>query len=161
MRSFSSFSEGYPDWKERNNADSIKGLTRSYPWHWINGEGMQGRVLAGNIEVLDWILATRGMKDLLFLLETSEEMPAPVHMSRMLRSLAVMGFFEGASGIAFGRFRGYSKTMRMEMWRSVMQVLLREQELDFGHTDPYFPIPVRTKIRIEEESIELLESFAT
>ena len=86
----------------------------------------------------------------------------------MLRSLGIAGVLGRVSGIAFGRFRGYNKDMRDRVHSTIQRVLETEFGLsntpvvsgvDFGHTDPYFPIPVGIRTQIREEKVTLLETL--
>lgn len=173
MRRFPRYSEGYGDWGKGN----VSGINRRHPsppWHWLNGHEMEGTVFAANIEVLDFLRGTEYaptpemLSGCLLLLETSEEVPGPVQVERYLRSFAACGWLSGIRGMGFGRFRGYNAHMRKEVEERIMEVVQTEcgyrdmpvvTDLDFGHTDPQFPVPVGTKVRISANEMQLLESF--
>ena len=136
---------------------------------------MQGEIFAANIEVFDWLRGTdyfppnSFFKGKLLLLETSEEVPSPTAVERMLRSLNIMGIIDQNKGLAFARFRGYTEKMNIEMEWILERMLLKEFSksnlpivagLDFGHTDPYFPLPNLISAKVENHRIILLESFA-
>ena len=175
MKRFHAYSEGYPDWAKSGSAGSINELKKSYGWNWAVGESMTGRIFAANIEVFDWLRGTaffpqkQIFDDAILLFETSEEVPPPVAVERLIRNLGLVGILDRINGLAFGRFRGYSKSKRKDVMERVGRVLSTEfdcsdiplmEGIDFGHTDPYFPIPVGVKARISNDQIELLESFA-
>ena len=74
------------------------------------------------------------------------------------------------AGLAFARFRGYTEGMTVEMERILERMLEKEfvnsglpivTGLDFGHTDPYFPIPNLIRVKVNGHEIKLLESFAS
>ena len=175
MRRFPAYSEGYPDWAKSGSNGSIHKLKKSYGWSWSVGDGMTGRIFAANIEVFDWLRGTpffpqkSVFDDAILLLETSEEMPLPITVERLVRNLGIGGILERINGLAFGRFRGYTSGQRNDVMKRVGRVLSTEfglsetplmEGIDFGHTDPCFPIPVGVRSRIANDEIELLESFA-
>ena len=175
MKRFPAYSEGYPDWAKSGSDGSINRPMKSYRWNWTVGDSMNGRILAANIEVFDWMRGTKFFPQTpmfdgsILLLETSEEMPSPVTVERLVRNLGMCGILERINGLAVGRFRGYIKSQRKDVMKRVLRVLSAEfdcgdtplvEGIDFGHTDPYFPIPVGVKARIANDEIELLESFA-
>ncbi|MBX8638154.1 MAG: LD-carboxypeptidase [Thermoplasmata archaeon] len=175
MRRFPAYSEGYPDWAKSGSNGSIHKLKKSYGWSWSVGDSMTGRIFAANIEVFDWLRGTpffpqkSVFDDAILLLETSEEMPLPITVERLVRNLGIGGILERINGLAFGRFRGYTSGQRNDVMKRVGRVLSTEfglsetplmEGIDFGHTDPCFPIPVGVRFRIANDEIELLESFA-
>jgi muramoyltetrapeptide carboxypeptidase LdcA involved in peptidoglycan recycling len=176
MEGFHEFSEGYPDWRSSTEASAISKKQHAEEWKWINGDSMKGRIFAANLEVLDSLRGTdhfplkEYLKGHMLLLETSEEVPKPLQVARTIRNFAVTGILDTVTGIGLGRYRGYSGDMKMEVRARIADVLRKEfgledlpfvDGLDFGHTDPYFPLPVGIKAHIEGNSITFLESFAT
>ncbi len=175
MRRFPAYSEGYPDWAKSGSNGSINKLKKSHGWSWSVGDSMSGRIFAANIEVFDWLRGTpffpqkSVFDDAILLLETSEEMPLPITVERLVRNLGIGGILERINGLAFGRFRCYTSGQRNDVMKRVGRVLSTEfglsetplmEGIDFGHTDPCFPIPVGVRSRIANDEIELLESFA-
>ncbi len=174
MQRFPYYSEGYPDWSRSEDFRAINNPVKSYGWNWINGDGMQGKIFAANLETLDLLRGSVYFPSLInfdhiiLLLETSENVPTPYQVEVMIRSLGITGVLDRIDGIAFGRFRGYSKEMRADATSRIMRVLRDElglgeipfvEGLDFGHTDPYFPVPVGIRARIQGDKITLLESL--
>ena len=137
---------------------------------------MEGEIFAASIEVLDWLRGTEYFppvsffKGKLLFLETSEEIPSPVAVERMLRSLNILGVMDQIAGLAFARFRGYTDKMTVGI-ESILERMLEKEfvnsglpivtGLDFGHTDPYFPIPNLIRVKVNGHEIKLLESFAS
>lgn len=174
MKRYGSYSEGYPDWKAKGATGAVNRKKRSPKWQWIVGESMKGRIFAGCIETVDalrgtqWLKSAEDFEGALILLETSEEMPSPLAVERYVRNLGIMGFLEASAGMAFGRFRGYSPKQRDDVMRRIARVMRVEfgcgdkplaAGLDFGHTDPYFPIPVGVEAEISGDRIRLAESL--
>ncbi len=174
MSGYDEYSQGYPNWKTSNDPGAVNEMEKSPGWNWIVGDSMTGRNFAANIEVLDWLRGTpyfpklELMNDTVLLLETSEEVPSPLAVQRMLRNLGNCGVLERIRGLAFGRFRGYNSEMHERVIENIKAVLTTEfsldtlplvEGIDFGHTDPYLPIPVGINIRLSGNDLTLLESY--
>ncbi len=176
MKRFRKYSQGYPDWRTSEDPGAVKEIIDSNKWNWINGSRMEGKIFAANIEVLDWMRGTRYFPELSFfsdkilLLETSEEIPSPLAVERMIRNLEIIGVIDLIRGLAFGRFRGYTEEMQNEANKRIERMIKIEFKdkdipvvggLGFGHTDPYFPIPNGIPAVVEKSYIQLKESFTT
>ncbi len=174
MERFEQFSEGYPNWSHTADFSAVNTPVKSYHWNWVNGDRMQGKIFAANLETLDLLRGSvyfpqlSNLDDSILLLETSENVPTPYQVEVMVRGLGINGVLERINGLAFGRFRGYSKEMRSDVVSRIMRILKFEvgseekplvEGLDFGHTDPYFPVPVGIHARIQGDKFTLLESL--
>jgi muramoyltetrapeptide carboxypeptidase LdcA involved in peptidoglycan recycling len=131
-------------------------------------------LFGGNLEILEflkgspyWPAGDEWMGKLL-LLETSEEMPSPKVVRRALRSWGIAGLFERLSGILVGRARGYAPEAKAELDRTLRQVVGEEfgcprlpivTNLDFGHTDPQWVLPLGVTAELDAElgTLRLLE----
>ncbi len=175
LNAFPWYSEGYPDWSEGDPA-RINEMKRSVPWRWLQGSYMSGRIFAGCIEVLDWVRGTpywpgpEFWDGVLLFLETSEEVPSPLAVERFLRLYGIQGILGRIGGLAFGKFRGYSDAMREEVEGRILRVVTEEfgidglpvlSGVDFGHTDPRFPLPIGINAEIgdSKDSLRLLDSM--
>ena len=80
----------------------------------------------------------------------------------------MQGAFEAVSGILIGRARGYTDAEKAELDETVRHVVAGEfgktalpivSNLDFGHTDPQWilPLGVRAEIDVEARTLRLLE----
>ncbi len=164
--SYDTYSEGYPDWGKVENVGLIKNKHPKEDWHWVQGKTVvQGPLFGGCIEVLQYFLnGTAFWPDqdfwngkILFL-ETSEEHP-PISVVRYtLRGLAMQGVFDRISGLAFGRARDYSLEEKTHLDKAIVTIVTKEfghpelpilTNLDFGHTDPQWIIPLGVKAEID------------
>lgn len=165
------------EWSDPANQSRRRALTPSAGWRWLQGEApVAGRLIGGCIEVLDWLRGTpvwpgRSAWDgAVLFLETSEEAPSPVAVTRMLRALAACGALERASALLFGRpgggvppaqFADYDEALlrvvRDELGRGDMPVVTG---MDFGHTDPIAVLPYGVMARVDplERQVSLLEA---
>jgi muramoyltetrapeptide carboxypeptidase LdcA involved in peptidoglycan recycling len=167
------------DWSDPGSQDKRRKLNPPSPWKWLQGEGVvDGHLLGGCLEVLDWLRGTdvwpdpARWKGAVLFLETSEEAPAPLAVTRFLRSLAAQGVLHTCAGILFGRPGGSVPIEKFaEYDRSIISVVQQELELkmpvvtnmDFGHTDPITTLPYGVQVRIDctAKEISLLESGVT
>jgi muramoyltetrapeptide carboxypeptidase LdcA involved in peptidoglycan recycling len=159
-------------WENPENQSIRRKLSPCTGWKFHQGEGVvEGQLFGGCVEVLDWLRGTEyfpSAKDLygaILFLETSEEMPPPSFLTRFVRCLAAIGILEGLSGVLLGRpgggvdpntFHEYDdalcKAVREEHGLSDMPIVTN---MDFGHTDPMFVLPIGTKVRIDSTKQEI------
>ena len=120
---------------------------------------------------MDWLRGTDyfpSAKDLygaVLFLETSEEMPPPSFLTRFVRCLAAMGILEGLNGILLGRPGGGVDPATFHEYDDALCKAVREEyglndmpivtNMDFGHTDPMFVLPIGTKVRIDSAKQEI------
>ncbi|RYG49096.1 LD-carboxypeptidase [bacterium] len=142
---------------------------------WLQGTGVHaGPLFGGCIEVLEFLKATPFWpapafwdgKILFF--ETSEEKPTVDHVLRWLRNYGSAGVLERISGLLFGRARDYSDEEKEQLEAAILKVVTGEfgmQELpivvnlDFGHTDLQWILPLGVKMEIDcgKKTLKLLE----
>lgn len=162
---FPRFSEGYLDWSDRANVGKIKERSTNDGPHWLSGRTpFSGPLFGGNIEVLEMIKGTRYWpkepfwRGKVLFLETSEEVPPVRAVQRWLRNYALQGVFRHAAGLLFGRARGYSPEQKVELDGAIRGVIAQEcglpefpvvTNLDFGHTDPQWVIPLGVRLRVD------------
>lgn len=163
------------DWAEPGNQPIPRKLTRSTGRRWLQGGALvEGRIVAGCVEVLDWLRGTDWWPRLdgtVLAIETSEEAPPPEFVARFLRTVAEMGDLSRLKALLFGRPGGSDLPVHQHAdYDAAIQRVVRDEQglgempivtgLDFGHTDPIWTIPEGVRARVDPEShvIELLES---
>lgn len=175
-QSYEVFAPRYADWNDPANAGQVESLLpESMGWQWIQGKGrVQGPLFGGCIEVLEWLKGTPYWPKNSFwdgrmlFFETTEEIPSIEFVQRWLRNYGIQGVFDRINGILFGRAHGYSdehKIALVEMIRNVLTVEFDRPDLpvvanlDFGHTDPQWILPLGVQAEIDHDSrtIRLLE----
>jgi len=168
----------YLDWSDPDDLSRRRTLLPTRGWRYLQGEGIvEGRLIGGCIEVLDWLRGTsvwpqadRWDGAVLFL-ETSEEAPTPDAVRRMLRSLAAVGVLDRISALLVGRpcqMLSSDEVEAFEMdafegWvdaydEAIMGVVRSEcgkrdlavvTNMDFGHVDPLFVLPIGQMARLD------------
>ena len=170
------YTEQYPPWENPANTGQI-GPTRSNDegWQWLQGDGqVQGELFGGCIDVLEFLKGTEFWPDLDFwrgkilFFETSEDKPSPAQVKVMVRNYGSQGILDQINGILFGRARDYTAAEKLDLYQWLVSVVTIEfgrpdlpivANLDFGHTDPQFimPLGVRAEIDCLKQTFQLVE----
>ena len=152
-------------WENPENQSIRRKLNPCTDWKFHqNGGVVEGQLFGGCVEVLDWLRGTdyfpaaTDLQGAVLFLETSEEAAPPSLLTRFVRCLAAMDILEGLNGILLGRpgggvdpniFHEYDdalcKTVREEYGLKDIPIVTN---MDFGHTDPMFVLPIGMKVRI-------------
>jgi muramoyltetrapeptide carboxypeptidase LdcA involved in peptidoglycan recycling len=165
------------DWNDPTNQDRIRERRRAHGWRWLGGVPAEGPLVAGCLEVFDWIRGTPWTPDLegaVLAVETSEEQPSPEIVSRFLRSLAASDGSLHIAGLLFGRPGGsdlapsahaaydaaIERVIRSELGLGDLPIVAG---MDFGHTDPMWTLPEGMPVRVDpsERSVRLLRAGVT
>lgn len=174
-RPFADWTDGYRDWSDPANDDAIGERRPHDGWHWLQGSGRaEGRLFGGCADVLEMLKGTRFWpapefwQDRILFLETSEDKPTPSRVEYWLRNYGVQGVFDRVAAVLIGRARDYSDTEKTELDEMVVRVIASEfgatglpvvANLDFGHTDPQWilPLGVRAEVDADTRRFRLLE----
>ena len=164
-------------------------LTKQRP-HWPN-EGYvwnatkdaTGILWGGCVESVDEMLrhnvpipSLEQFRDIVLMLETSEEIPTAEYVFRVLRALGERGISERVQGVLVGRAKAwefdkpytleqkdlYRKQQQETVLRAIRQYNQEVpviQNINFGHTDPQIPMPYGNKVRIETASRRIFAEF--
>ncbi len=160
------WTDEYLPWENPENQSIRRKLHPCTGWKFHQDAGVvEGQLFGGCVEVLDWLRGTdyfplaSDLQGVVLFLETSEDAPPPSFLTEFVRCLAAMGILEGLGGILLGRpgggvdpntFHAYDtalcETVREEYGLNEMPIVTN---MDFGHTDPMFVIPIGMKVRID------------
>ncbi len=168
------------DWAEPANQSIKRKMKPCTGWKFHQNDGIvEGQLFGGCVEVLDWLRGTsywpptESLQGAVLSLETSEEAPPPSMLTRFIRCLAAMNVLEKLSGILLGRPGGPVKPEVFVEYEDVLCNTVREEyrlhsmpivtNMDFGHTDPMFVIPLGLRVRIDSfvRQITIAESAVT
>lgn len=169
--------EGYPDWSKPENVGLVKNEHPSEGWHWLQGTTtVQGPLFGGCIEVLQYFLngtsfwpAPTFWDGKILFLETSEEKPSIDMVKYTLRGFGMQGIFDRINGLIFGRARDYTTEEKQKLNDAIKMIVVGEfgrtelpilTNLDFGHTDPQWIMPLGVKAEVDcvKKTFSLLEA---
>lgn len=171
------WAEGYPDWREPENVGQVNAFQPNEEgWRWLQGGSrVEGELFGGCIEVLEFLKGTPFWPeqtfwlDKILFLETSEEKPTPDQVKYMLRNYGSQGILNQIAGLLVSRPRDYTPAEKERLYEILVAVVATEfgrpdlpiiANMDFGHTDPQFILPLGTKAEIEggNKTFRLVES---
>ena len=174
---YDSYHEGYLDWSDKSNVGKVNPSSENSGWNWLQGNSIvQGELFGGCIEVLEFMKSTKFWPNddfwngkILFL-ETSEDKPSPEQVKWMLRNYGMQGVFDKISALIIGRARDYSDEEKKELDEIVIKIVKTEfknntlpiiTNMDFGHTDPQWILPLGTKAEIDchKKEFKLIEKI--
>ena len=176
-KAYSEFSNGYLSWSDITDDSGVKMPEKNIGWTWLQGKGkVQGNLFGGCIEVLEMMKNTKFWpvddfwKDKILFLETSEDKPTPDQVRFMLRNYGMQGIFDKISALLIGRARDYSDEEKKSLNNTVLNVVKLEfkndrlpiiTNMDFGHTDPQWILPLGIKAEIDcnAKSFKLVEKI--
>jgi muramoyltetrapeptide carboxypeptidase LdcA involved in peptidoglycan recycling len=169
--------DGYEDWSKKENNGKTKKMIKNKPWNFVQGNKVvSGRLFGGCIEVLEFLKGTdfwpqkSFWKNKILFLETSEDKPSVEQVRDYLRNYGMQGILSNLSAILFGRARGYSEKEKSDLDDTIHKVINQEfglidipivTEMDFGHTDPQFVLPLGAKAKINciNKEFSLIETW--
>ncbi len=158
------FADGYPDWKDKNRLGQFKPMQKTDGWHWFPGgqATREGRLWGGCMEVLEMMKGTPfwppSWTDKILFLETSEDVPSPQFVSYWLRNYGMQGVFSQINALLIARPRGYTIEQKIQLDKIVQRVvrdefgaadLLIVTNMDFGHTEPQWVMPIGGRVRLD------------
>ncbi len=175
-KKYSPYNDGYPDWKETENTGKVNPpKTNVDGWHWLLGrKTTRGKLFGGCIDVLEQMKGTKFWPDdnfwnnkILFF-ETSEDKPLVEAVSGYLNDYASLGIFNRSVAVLFGRARDYSKAEKKDLDSNLIKIINKNSvdsdlplitNMDFGHTDPQFilPLGIEAEVNPVKQEIKLIE----
>jgi muramoyltetrapeptide carboxypeptidase LdcA involved in peptidoglycan recycling len=176
-KAYSEFSNGYLNWSDVTDESGVKMPEKNIGWTWLQGKGkIYGNLFGGCIEVLEMMKNTKFWptndfwKDKILFLETSEDKPTPDQVRFMLRNYGMQGIFDKISALLIGRARDYSDEEKKILNETVLNVVRLEfkndilpiiTNMDFGHTDPQWilPLGIKAEIDCDAKSFKLVEKI--
>jgi muramoyltetrapeptide carboxypeptidase LdcA involved in peptidoglycan recycling len=173
---YSSWTNNYKDWSKKENIGKVEEIKKNSGWNWIQGDSVvTGELFGGCIEIFEMLNGTEywPKKDFwngkIFFIETSEDKPSPDYVKYALRNYGIQGIFDQIKAIIVGRARDYTDEEKKRLEENVISVVSKEfnhsempiiTNMDFGHTDPQFilPLGVKAKIDCKNKIFRLVES---
>jgi len=174
---YNSYHGGYLDWSDKSNIGKLKPYSKNSGWNWLQGNSVvQGELFGGCIEVFEFMKSTNFWpnenfwKGKILFFETSEDKPSPEQVKWMLRNYGVQGIFDKISALLIGRARDYSEEEKKELDDNILKIVRDEfrnkhlpiiTNMDFGHTDPQWILPLGIKAEIDchKKEFKLIEKI--
>ena len=160
------------EWIEMNKYQK-RIMNENKGYELLQGKGIvQGHLIGGNIEVLEFVKGTvlwpdeEYWENTILFFETSEDKPNPDNIKYWLRNYAIQGILQKAKGLIFGKPQDekYYNEYKVEIERVMKEFKLEQlpilYNLNFGHTEPKFILPygALAEINCEEQTFTILES---
>ena len=152
-------------------------MSKNKGWDILQGSSkIQGELFGGCIEVLEFMKGTKFWPNddfwngkILFL-ETSEDKPTPEQVKWMLRNYGMQGILNKISALLIGRPRDYSEEEKKSLNENILKIVNTEfknsslpiiTNMDFGHTDPQWILPLGIKAEIDchKKEFKLIEKI--
>ncbi len=164
------FTQGYEDWFDKEKSGQILKLNKSInSFDSINKKDFSGELWGGCIEVLEFMKGTEFWPNIeyfnnkILMFETSEEKPSPSNVSYMIRNYASQGILNRVSGVIFARCKDYSEDEYNELKELIKKIIDIELKIDlpvifnleFGHTDPKWILPLGVNVEVDVMNEEL------
>jgi len=174
---YDSYCEGYLDWSDKSNVGKTKPMIKNTGWNFLQGKTkVQGELFGGCIEVLEFMKNTKFWpkndfwNGKILFLETSEDKPTPDQVKWMLRNYGMQGILNKISALLIGRPKDYSEEEKKQLNENVLTVIKTEfkntslpiiTNMDFGHTDPQWILPLGIKAEIDchKKEFKLIEKI--
>lgn len=174
---YTAYSDGYPDWRQTGKAGQVNQPRAHEGWHLLQGEGaVEGPLFGGCLDVFEGLQTTAFWpqddfwNDRLLFLETSEEAPGPELVAEILRGWGRQGIWQRIAGLMVGRAARYDDAAKLALDKVLVEIIGGEfgcrdmpimSNMDFGHTDPQFVLPLGVRARLDcaAKSLELTESW--
>lgn len=180
-------SETYNDQGHDWNDDGLLHVKRTYEpnesYYFDGHQDSIGISWGGCLESIDELLrnniqipSLEQFKDIVLLLETSEEIPEVDYVHRVVRALGERGILNNIKGVLVGRPKAWEfhKKRTLEeksQYRAVQRETILKtvrrynpsipviQNMNFGHTDPQIPMPYGKKVRLDMKNKRVFADF--
>lgn len=152
-----SWTDEFLDWSTKADQERPRTLRRSDGWTWLKDGYATGPLIGGCLESLEHLRGTPWWPDFdgaLLFLETSEEKPDPDTVGAILMDYENMGVLEQIAGLLFANPYGYTDDERQQLREVILERTSRfafpiVTDMDFGHTQPMFLLPVGCRAEID------------
>jgi muramoyltetrapeptide carboxypeptidase LdcA involved in peptidoglycan recycling len=179
------FSDEELSWEDPGNLERENPTRPSPGWRWHQPDKVvSGPTWGGNLEILHWNLAVnrwiRPVADYagcILILETSEELPRPVEVYRMLRNAGERGLLGQFPAVVYGEPKATSlarptpieprQRYREQQWEAVLRAFATYNPeamivfgVDIGHTDPQWVLPYGGRLTIDGPERRIVAGYA-
>ena len=177
------FNEIGLDWGDPASLQTRRSYVPNDGWYWDGAKDGEGLLWGGCIESVDEMLRhgisipdLAQFENIILMLESSEEIPNPGYVFRVLRALGERGILARVKGVLIGRPQAWDFgkqttpeeriAYRAEQRETIIRTVRTYnpdvsiiQNLDFGHTNPQIPMPYGNKARIDARAKKVFATF--
>ncbi len=170
-------------WNEIENLERERIYEKNDGWFWDGSVNSEGVTWGGCIESIDELLrhgiqipTLEEFENIILFTESSEEIPSAEYVFRVYRALGERGILERVKGVLVGRPKAWEfdkqntveqkAQYRKEQRDSILKAVRAHnkdvpviQNMDFGHTDPQFPLPYGKKVKIDSTANKIFADF--
>lgn len=183
LKSSPTYNDQGLNWDDIENTHKHRTYWQNEGWQWDGTNDVTGTLWGGCIESIDEMLrhgaqipSLEQFKNIVLMLESSEEIPSHEYVSRVIRALGERGILTEVKGVLVGRPKAweYDKphtdeekiVYRKKQRETILKMIRRYnvsipvvQNLDFGHTDPQVPMPYGNMVRIDSKEKRIFATF--
>ena len=177
------FSDMGPDWNDPLTLNQRRKYVPNDGWHWDGRQDGEGTTWGGCLESIDELLrhdilipSLAEFETVILFFETSEEIPPPDYVFRVLRALGERGILSRVKGLLVGRpkawefdkqttseaqvaYKSAQCTVILETFRRYNPSAPVVQNLDFGHTAPQICLPMGSPVQIDAANRRIFARF--
>lgn len=170
-------------WNDPENLNKKREYWPNDGWQWGGSGNGEGLLWGGCIESVDEMLrhgvlipSLEQFENIVLMLESSEEIPSPDYVFRIMRAFGERGILGRVRGVLIGRAKAwefdkpntpeqkieYRKSQREAIEKALQQYntnIPLVQNLDFGHTDPQIPMPYGGMVKIDSDTKKIHATF--
>lgn len=179
-----SYTDEDRDWGDSAQLALSPNMWPNAGWEWVNANRtVEGITWGGCLEILDYQLRAgrylprdEDCDGAILLLETSEELPDATYVYRVLMGMGERGLLQHFAAVLVGRPKAWAidhrqtreqKAAYVRDQREAIQRALDEYapsvmvvyNLDFGHTDPQWIVPLGGYVRIDGASRRIFARY--
>ncbi|MGZ6390993.1 MAG: S66 family peptidase [Ktedonobacterales bacterium] len=179
-----SYTDEDRDWGDAAQLALSPNMWPNPGWDWVNADRtIEGVTWGGCLEILDYQLRAgrylprdEDCDGAILLLKTSEELPDSMYVYRVLMGMGERGLLQRFAAVLVGRAKAWAidrrqtpgqKAAYVREQRAAIQRALDEYfpgvpvvyNLDFGHSDPQWSVPLGGYVRIEGASRRIFARY--
>lgn len=171
------------DWSVPENLEKSRVMEPNEGWYWDGEARAEGILWGGCLEsmvaqlgVSTYLPDPKDLDGTMLFLETSEEIPDSWVVMYVLLGFGERGWFDKFKGVLIARPKAWDfkkqnnseakAAYKKEQRETIIKTIRRYnpqipivQNLDFGHTDPQFPVPSGQRARIDGTNKNILVDY--
>lgn len=171
------------NWKDETLLAAKRTYEKNVGWIWDAPTDCKGVSWGGCLESIDDMLrnnvpipSLEEFKNVVLLLETSEEIPSHGYVRRVIRALGERGVLANIQGILVGRPKAwefdkpFTKEDRIVYVEGQQEIIVETvrgynrnipivQNMNFGHTDPQIPMPYGGIVKIKANQQKIYVTY--